>query len=111
VAESWDPKSQQAIYVDRKTAKKLHPKIDYDLLLTASESSTLNEKLGDLQKLIRSIEQRFEMDKIIYSAEMVIDRVNEIEKPKNKREVSSNILFDLLIGIYKTTAKPESQVV
>jgi site-specific recombinase XerD len=112
--ESWDSKNQQAVYVDRKTAKKLHPAIDYDLLLTDSEAATLNGKLQDLQKLIDSIEQRFEMDKIIYSAEIVIDKLNEIEKPKTKKEAPSNILFDFIdkyIQDHTKTREPGSLIV
>jgi integrase len=112
--ESWDPKNQQATYIDKKTAKKLHPAIDYDLLLTDSEAATLNGKLQDLQKLIDSIEQRFEMDKIIYSAEMVIDKLNEIEKPKTKKEAPSNILFDFIdryIQDHTKTREPGSLIV
>ena len=112
--ESWDPKNQQAIYIDKKTAKKLHPAIDYDLLLTDKEAATFNGKLGDLQKLIESIEQRFEMDKIVYSAEMVTDKLNEIEKPKNKKEAPSNLLFDFLdryILDHSKTREPGSLIV
>ena len=92
--ESWDPKNQEAIYIDRKTAKKLHPAIDYDLLLTESEAATLNGKLQDIQKLIDSIEQRFEMDKIIYSAEMAIEKLNEIEKRAYSLGVTSHAVVD-----------------
>ena len=114
LTESWDSKNQQAIYMDRKTAKKLYPAIDYDLLLTESEAATLNGKLQDIQKLIDSIEQRFEMDKIVYSAEMVIDKLNEFEKPKTKKEAPSNILFDFIdkyIQDHTKTREPGSLIV
>lgn len=112
--ESWDPKNQQATYIDRKTAKKQHPAISYDLLLTDSEALTLNSNLQDLQKLIESIEQRFEMDKMVYSAEIVINRLNELEKPKTKKEAPSNILFDFIdryIQEHSKTREPGSLTV
>lgn len=112
--ESWDPKNQQATYIDRKTAKKQHPAISYDLLLTDSEALTLNSNLQDLKKLIESIEQRFEMDKMVYSAEMVINRLNELEKPKTKKEAPSNILFDFIdryIQEHSKTREPGSLTV
>ncbi len=110
----WDAKNQQAIYIDRKTAKKLDPVPDYELLLTENEAATFNGKLGNLEKLIEAIEQRFEMDKIVYSAEMVIDRLNETEKPKNKKEAPSNALFDFIdryIQDNSKTREPGSLIV
>ena len=100
--------------MDKRTAKKLHPASDYDLLLTESEAENFNGKLGDLLRLIDTIEQRFEMDKIIYSAEMVIDKLNETEKPKTKKEAPSNVLFDFIdryIQDHSKTREPGSLIV
>jgi integrase len=94
--ESWDLKAQQAVYLDKKTAKKLHPAIAYDQLLTENEAKDINGSLSDLQKQVKEIEKRFELDKIVYSAEMVIGRLNEQEKPKTKKEALSNALFDFI---------------
>ncbi len=94
--QSWHPDKQQAIYLDKKTAKKLHPTIPYDLLFTHSETETLNNELSDLQKQVKEIEHRFEMDKIPYSAEMVIDKLNDNKKPTTKKEAPNKILFDFI---------------
>jgi integrase len=95
-SQSWHPDKQLAIYFDKKTAKKLYPTTPYDLLFTHSEAETLNNELSDLQKQVKEIEQRFEMDKIPYSAEMVIDKLNDHKKPTTKKEAPNKILFDFI---------------
>jgi integrase len=94
--ENWDLKAQQVVYLDKKTAKKLHPAIVYDQLLTENEAKDINGSLSDLEKQVNSIEKRFELDKIPYSAEMVVNRLNDQEKPKTKKEAHSNALFDFI---------------
>ena len=72
---NWSSDNQQAIYIDRKTAKKLQPPVDHNSLFTEKETEGVNNKLDDIKKQIRAIEQRFELDKVAYSAEMVIDKL------------------------------------
>ncbi len=45
---------------------------------------------------MKEIEHRFEMDKIPYSAEMVIDKLNDNKKPTTKKEAPNKILFDFI---------------
>jgi len=94
--ESWDLKNQQAIYIDKKTAKLRHPLINYELLLTESEAKDINNDLNDLTKNIEAIEKRFEMDKIAYSISDVIDKLKADKTPITKKEAPSNILFDFI---------------
>ena len=94
--QSWDQKNQQAIYINKKTAKKLHPAINYDLLLAESEAKDINNDLDDLTKDIEAIQKRFEMDKVVYSAEMVINRLKADKSPTTKKEAPRNILFDFI---------------
>jgi integrase len=94
--ESWDIKEQKAVYIDKRTGKKLYPKINYELLLADSEAKDINNDFFDLTKRIEAIEKRFEMDKVIYSAEMVIDKLKADKSPTTKKEAPSNILFDYI---------------
>lgn len=93
---SWSSEKQQAVFVDRKTAKKEAPKIDYDLFFTDKEVKEFNNELVDFENQIRDIERRFELDKIIYSADMVIQKLNEEKNPVTKKESPSKVLFDFI---------------
>ncbi|HEV8080720.1 MAG TPA: hypothetical protein VGP43_08415, partial [Chitinophagaceae bacterium] len=81
-SESWDPKKQQAIYLDKKTAKKLLPTVDYDLMLTAKDIIEFNQDLNSLKMDIRKIEKGFEINGIPYSSEMVVEKLKEIHNSK-----------------------------
>jgi len=94
--ECWDKKEQQAVYLDKRTAKKLHPAINYELFLADSEAKDINNDLADLTNKIEAIEKRFEMDKVVYSAEMVIEKLKADKTPTTKKEAPSNILFDFI---------------
>ena len=108
---NWSPDNQQSIYIDRKTAKKLTPPINHDLLLTEKDTETVNGKLDDLKKLIGTIEQRFELDKVVYSAEMVIDKLKDSKTVTTKKTAPSKILYDFIdkyIEDHKATREPGS---
>lgn len=92
----WDLKEQQAIYLDKKAAKKAAPEIDYDSLLTAKEVEEFNQELSNYSRQIRSIEKRFELDKIIYNAEMVLNKLKAEHSPKVSTSQPSSILFDFI---------------
>lgn len=92
----WDSKNQQAIYIDKRSAKRDFPGADYDLFLTASEVSELNRDLEKTVSEIRTIEKRFELDKTVYSAEMVIEHLKNSHHPKTKKEAPSNLVFDFI---------------
>lgn len=94
--ENWDAKEQKAVSIDRKTAKKLLPSTDYDLLLTSKQAQEFNNDLLDLKKDIATVEKRFELDKIVYSAEMVLNKLNEQKAPKTKTDLPSKFLFDFI---------------
>src|SRR5690606_29714414 len=70
--ELWDPVKKEIIYLNRKQAKILLPNFDYDLLPLEKDIKRLNESIQDLRKKIEEIADRFELDEIKYSSEMVI---------------------------------------
>ncbi len=94
--QTWDSAKQQVLYLDKKAAKKLVPPIDFDLLPSDKEAKELNGKLSGLKKEIETIESRFELDNIVYSADMVVNRLTDKKAPTTKTEALSKILFDFI---------------
>jgi integrase len=88
----WDYVLQRAIYIDKKTASKL--KIRETIF--ESEVKELNSKLENIEKYIQDIEKRFELEKTVYNAEMVIKKLKELLSPTAKRTEPSKVLFDFI---------------
>ena len=96
LSEYWDKKEQVAIYLDKRTAKKLLPTIDFDTLPTSSEINEMNNKLSGLSNDISDIEKRFELDKIVYSSEMVIDIIKKDRGPVIKKEQGADVILNFI---------------
>jgi integrase len=94
--QNWDISKQQAIFLDKKTAKKLVPETNYNLFPTLKDTQELNGKLADLIKDIQTIEKRFELDKVIYSVDKVLNYLIESKTPITKKEAPSKVLFDFI---------------
>ena len=94
--DNWSQPAQQAIYLDRKTAKRLAPNIDYDKMLTAKEAEEQNANLNAYRKQIADIEKRFETDKIAYSSKMIIDKLLKTKNPLTKKEVKSDVVLNFI---------------
>ena len=103
--ENWDSSisktgkkvfSQKAIYLERKTAKKFLPAVDYDLLPLSKEVEAINTKLNLYRKEVADIEQRFELNKILYSVKMVIAGFKENRSTTTKTEAPTNQVFDFI---------------
>jgi len=108
---NWNSDDQQAVYIDKRTAKKLQPPTDHNSLLTENETKAINIKLDDLKKQIGAIEQRFELDKVVYSAELVIDQLKASKSLTTKKTAPSKILYDFIdkyIDDHKATREPGS---
>ncbi len=93
----WDSDLQQAIYIDKKTAKSL--KITDTIF--ESEVKDLNSKLETLKKKVADIEKRFELENTAYDAEMVIDKLKELQTPIEKKVQPSKVLFDFIDNYLK----------
>jgi site-specific recombinase XerD len=119
-SENWNPETQQAIYLDKKTAKKLLQKVDYNLLPSSKEIEEINANLLSMKKEISDIENLFKLNKQVYSAEMVIDSLKETRTPLTKKQERSNFVFDFIdryiednkstrekgsLGVYKSLKK------
>ncbi len=84
--EMWDPKIQKALYLDRKTAKKLLPLVDYDTLPTNRDIEEYNQTLNSFKSTIKDIERVFEINKEPYSSQKVIDKLKTSKTPLTKKE-------------------------
>lgn len=118
--ENWNAGDQMAIYLDRKIAKKLLPQIDYDLLPSSKEVDNINNSLSALRKEIKNVEDRFELNGVEYSPEMVINSLKENRTPVTKKDAPVNELFHFIdkyvtdhagtrepgsLGVYKSLKK------
>lgn len=112
---NWDAEGQRAIYVDRRTAKKGCPSVDYDLFLTQGEAESINAKLTALVEHIRGdIEKGFVSKKVPFSSAMVIEALKNEHIPSTKKESPSKFLFDFIdryIDEHRTTREPGSLTV
>ena len=92
----WDLPNQRVIYLDKKSAKKILPLVKNDKLLSSKETESLNDFLISKALQIKKIEERFELDKIIYDSQMVVERMKWETNPSTKKSLPSNILFDFM---------------
>jgi integrase len=97
---NWDAKEQLAIYVNPTKAKKILP-VDYSknldaVILLDTEIETVNNSISKVKADVKDIEKRFELDKIPYSASMVIDALKGISIDKTKKEEHKDLLFDFM---------------
>lgn len=112
--ENWDSEYQQAIYLDKRTAKRVLPNIDYATLPMAKDIEEINDKLDDIVTELKNIEKRFELDKKQYSVQMVIDAYHEKVSPNTKKDQSKTIVSDYIdryIDEHRTTKAPASHTV
>ena len=66
IPQCWDLKNQQAIFFDKKTAKKLHPDINYELFLTETEAKEFNDTLINVIKATKEVTDRFILDRVVF---------------------------------------------
>lgn len=112
--ENWDIDNQVAVYLDRKTAKKLLPQVDFDLLPTSKDIRLVNGTLAGIRRDISDIETKFEVNHIVYSPEMVIEALKDASTPTTKREAPNNEIFKFIenyVDDHKATREPGSLAV
>ncbi len=93
---NWDATDQQAVYLDKKAAKRKEPGVDTNLLLTAAEAEEINTKLAGVVVDFRNAEHRFKLDQVTYSPQMVIDAVKEMKRPETKRDEPGKNIDDFI---------------
>ena len=108
--EQWHSENQQVIYLDKQKVKKIAPTLNFNLLPTAKEVVLINSKLGAFISELKNIEDRFLLNKIIFSAKDVVDCL-EINVEKTKAEAPKNELIDFIdsyIHDHSETREPGS---
>lgn len=113
-SENWDFIHQQAIYLDKKSARRVLPNIDYDTLPLAKDIEEINDQLDAIVNDLKIIEKRYELDKKQYSAQMVIDYYNQKKSPDTKKEQNKTIVSDYIdkyIEEHRNTKAPASHTV
>jgi site-specific recombinase XerD len=90
---NWDLVNHKAIYLDRKTAKKINKDFDLNFLLTVSEVAEINAKLQGVINDIADVEKRFKLDKTAFSPQMVIDTLKELKQPETKKDLPGTNLI------------------
>lgn len=86
IPANWEADNQQALFFDKKAAKKLEPATDYETFLTDAQVKEFNGKLKGYLTDIENIEKRFSLDKVIYTPQMVIDAFTGIRQPEAKKD-------------------------
>lgn len=94
--QCWDGKSQQAVYIDRKTAKKFYPAIDYDYFLTEVEVTDFNNQLIETIGEIKTAANKFINNGVAYDADMMIEQIKKTKAPNTKKAEPTNFLFDFI---------------
>ena len=93
---NWNEKAQEALFLNKATAKDLAPLADYSLLPTKKEIDDFNNQLSTLKKEITDIENRYKSNGVPYSSEMVIDSLKASKAPITKKVAPTNQLFEFI---------------
>ncbi|RYE40959.1 MAG: hypothetical protein EOP48_24300, partial [Sphingobacteriales bacterium] len=83
---NWDAHSQQAVFIDKKTAKKLDTSLDFEKFLTEAQIREFNGKINEYVTDIENVEKRFSLDKIVYTPQLIIDTLANIRQPEAKKD-------------------------
>lgn len=93
---NWNAEDQEASYIDRKAAKRKDPSIDTDLLLTSTDIEEINTKLSSVITEFRDAEKRFQLDRLTYTPQMVIDFVKASKKPLAQKDQPAVYIVDFI---------------
>jgi site-specific recombinase XerD len=94
--ENWNSEKQIGVYLDKKNAKKLLPAVGYNDLPNSGEIDSINSDLANLKREISEIETKFKLNRIPYSATMVIEALKEAKTPTTKKSHSSNEVYEFI---------------
>ncbi|MHA8101470.1 site-specific integrase [Aquirufa nivalisilvae] len=94
--QSWDDTRQQAIFLNKKEAKIYLHGVPQELIPLEIEINELNSTLASLRVKVKQLEQRFEEDKVCYSARSIIDKIKGEKISQTKIDPPSNLLFKFI---------------
>ena len=72
------------------------PQIKYELFLTQSEAKEFNDKLIEVINQTKAVTDRYKIDKIVFNANMVIEKLKKDKAPTTKKSEPTNQLFDFI---------------
>lgn len=112
--ETWDPKEQRVMFLNKAEAKKKLPKIGPDELPAKKDVDDMNAELMALKKDIADIEKRFNLDRTNYDADQVIEQLKQRRAPLVKKAGDVNEVYfyiDQYIAEHSSTRKKGSLAV
>jgi integrase len=101
---NWHADSQQAIYIDKRTAKKIAPSVDYTIFLCESAVKEFNSKIEAYKTDIANIEKRFSLDKEVYDPINVKEALTKIYKPESKKREPGKSVIDFIAQFVKDSS-------
>jgi len=93
---NWDMTEQKAHYLNKKDCTKLFPELKHSTLPMENDIKEVNNRLDSIQGKIRDIAKVFELNKIVYSAEMIAESYKNLNQPLTKREEPNTVVFDFI---------------
>ena len=93
---NWNQESQTAVYIDKETAKKMDPLVDFPMLKSSAEVKKINIELASLKNRVQDIEKRFELNRQEYTPQSVKDALQAEIGTSGKKSVPSKFLYDYI---------------
>ncbi|WP_262245958.1 site-specific integrase [Parapedobacter soli] len=94
--EQWDSENQQAVYINRKEAKRLLPNMNPDTLPYNDDINRINKELRSIADEVSDIATKFEIDRIAYTVEDVISEFKTRRKPQAQKVDPKHYLVDFI---------------
>lgn len=95
LSDLWDNNNQRIFNLTNKLKEQLARKHG-DNLPAKNQLIQFQDNLNALVSQVKAIEARFNIDKISYSSDMLLEKIKELQKPKIKTEAPSNRIFDFI---------------
>jgi integrase len=116
---NWDEESQRAVFRDKKAAKFMQDAQDKIKKIklpfaTDTEVGDWNRSLTKIELEIQEIEKRFNLDRIAFTSEMVINKFKENRNPEAVTSNPRDFLHDFIdtyIEDHSTTQEPGTLIV
>lgn len=95
IPELWSGESQQIVNLTTKLKLQLQKKYG-DHVPNKSSLIQYQDDLVDFKNRVRKIEEGFRSKGIVYSVEMLVEKIKELKQQTTKREDPSNLVYDFI---------------
>jgi len=92
----WDKPAQRVMFIPAKRAKQLLPELPSHALMSEIDVKEANDALNVLSARTGSIENKFIANGVLFTSEMVRERLSTGIETITKREEHKNFLFDFM---------------